>query len=274
MEISHRINFELEDNIEPVLNAMNIAYEKFPFVNRFIIRVRISESAPQWQEFHALYQAMGKWDTDGTYFSRTEILSAEWLRIWGGYPQKGYPQPEQRCQEESFNYEDHCPKCSTFRQVSVFFIQNEPTLRRYDFMSIHWTSVLFAVPHVFEALKANNITGYDRWPVFIHKTKEPSVAVSQLYIHAAAEPTVVQAENLDPFICEHCGQLKYKRYHKRGIMYLRREAIPPGVDIFETYDWFGDGYQPRREIIVSNRFARLAYEEKWKGLNFKIAEAI
>lgn len=275
MEISHTIDFEPEDDIEPILNALNIGYEKLPFVNRFIIRVRITESAPHWQEFQALYQAKGKWGgAYDTYFTRQEILSAEWLRIWGGYPQIGYPQPERRWQEEDFNYEGTCPKCGSFRQVSSFFIKSEPKLRRYDFMSLYWTSALFAVPRVFTALEANNITGYERWPVFIHKTKEPSVTVSQLYIYAATVPSVVHAEELEPFICDNCGQLKYKSYHKRGIMYLKRDAIPAGVDIFETYEWFGDGHQPRREIIVSNRVAQLAYAEKWKGVTFKVAEAV
>ena len=129
MEIFHTIHFEAEDNVEPFLDALGIQYEKRPFVSRVITRVRLPESAPQWHEFQAIYQAKGKWDIYDTYFSEEEILSAEWLRIWGGYPQIGYPQPERRWQEESFNYEDTCPKCGSFQQVSSFFIQAEPKLR-------------------------------------------------------------------------------------------------------------------------------------------------
>lgn len=274
MDIIHRIDFEPEDQIEPVLDTLGIKYEKLPFVNRVLTRVHISEFAPQWPEFQTLFQAKGIKDwAYQTYFSDDEILSAEWVRIFD-FPQIGYPQPERRWLKESPNYDDWCGECGSFRQVSAFFIKAEPKTRRYDFMSLYWTSALFAVPRVFAALEAHEINGYERWPVFIYKTKEPSAIVSQLYISAATAPTVVQAADLEPFTCDHCGALKYQRYHKRGIMYLRREAIPTGVDLFETYEWFGEGHQPRREVIVSNRFVKLAYAEQWKGLNFKVAEAV
>lgn len=275
MDIIHRIDFEPEDAVEPTLDALGIQYEKLPFVNRVITRVRLSESAPQWPKFRALYTAKGKtWDVYETYFSKEEILAAEWLRINGGFLDIDYPQPERRWQEEHFNYEAKCPNCGAFRQVSSFFIKAEPKSRRYDFMSLYWTSALLASPRVFTVLEEKGIQGYERWPAFINKTQEPATTVAQLFVSTVAAPGIVGAEDLDPVVCPVCGAFKYNKYHKRGVMYLCREAIPAGVDMFETYEWFGDGHQPRRELIVSNRFVRLFYAEKWKGLFFKVAETI
>lgn len=275
MEIWHDIRFRSEDKIDDHLHEIGIKYRRVPRVNgQYNISFEIAESDERWGRIQELLRITGKPDSPyDTRFSDFEVQNAEWLRVWG-VPQIGYPQPERRWQEEHFNYENKCPVCGSFRQVSAFFTKAEPKTRRYDFMSLYWTSALFAVPRVFAALEAHGINGYERWPVFIYKTKEPSATVSQLYIPAATAPTVVQAADLEPFTCAHCGALKYQRYHKRGITYLRREAIPTGVDLFETYEWFGEGHQPRREMIVSNRFVKLAYAEQWKGLNFKVAEAV
>jgi hypothetical protein len=275
MDIFHTIDFKPRDHVEPDLDALGIKYRKLPFGDSYIIRVRLSESASQWAAFQELYRAKGKDDRAyETYFTDEEILSAEWLRLYNNSPEMGYPQPERRWQAEHFNYTDRCPRCGSFRQVSAFFIKAEPKPGKYDFMSLHWTSALFAVPRVFAALEANHIQGYEQWPIFLYQTKEPATTVAQVYIPTVAAPGLVGAEDLDPVTCAACGVLKYNKYHKRGIMYLRRESIPTGVDLFETYEWFGEGYQPRREIIASSRYVKLAYAERWRGLAFKVVEAV
>ena len=142
-------------------------------------------------------------------------------------------------------------------------------------MSLFWTSAICAVPRVFSALDTEGILGYDRWPVYLHKTNDPSTTISLLFIpQVAQQPALVNADDLVPFVCEACGALKYKRYHNRGVMYLRKEVIPSDVDFFQTYEWFIDGFQPWREIIVSNRVAQLAYAEKWRGVTFKVVELV
>lgn len=54
-------------------------------------------------------------------------------------------------------------------------------------------------------------------------------------------------------------------------MYVRREAIPEGVDFVRTHEWFGARSKAAyREILVSNRVARLVLEKGWKGVRFKV----
>ena len=209
-----------------------------------------------------------------TLFTDEEILNAEWLRIRGGFPEIGYPEPHNKWLKESPNYADRCKKCGTFRQVDSFTIKKEPRLGKYHFMSLYWTFAIFAVDAVFEALKANDFQGYERWPVHLLKAGKDSDIITQLFIPTIAAPGLVGAEDLNPVRCEQCGQLKYQKYHKRGVMQLRRDSIPADVDFFQTYEWFGEGYQPRRELIVSNRFAQLVYGEQWNKMVFKVVEAI
>ena len=84
----------------------------------------------------------------------------------------------------------------------------------------------------------------------------------------------MQAQDLGLIICASCSELKYQRFHKRGIMYLQRQAIPSELDMLETYEWFGSGHQPRREVIVSNRVAILTYESNWNPIWFKEVDLV
>lgn len=275
MEIFHEVTFSSDDRVEAILDALCIQYRKSEFFEKYTIFFEIAESDPRWDQIRDLMAEKGKHDyAFDTAFTDEEILKAAWLRMFG-FPQIGYPQPEKLWLAESPNYADWCRQCGGFRQVSSFFIKKEPKMRRWDFMSLFWTSAVFAVSRVFAALEANRIQGYERWPVLLHKTKEPSAIVSQLYLpHITQGPGLVHADELGPVICLACGVLKYNHYHKRGVMYLRKEAIPSDVDFFQTFEWFGEGYQPRREVIVSNRVAQLAYAEKWRGVAFKVVELV
>lgn len=272
MEIYHRVDFGKEHYVEPLLEKMGIRYET-PYEGR-IIRFEIAESDENWPAVRQLMAEKGVQDRAfDTEFSEIEILNAEWLRMFG-FPAKGYPQPEKKWLREHFNYSFKCKECGTFQQSSSFLLKQEPRMGKYDFMSLHWTSAVFAVPRVFAALETHQIQGYERWSALINKTKEPAVTVTQLYVPALNEPALMDADELKPILCQTCSLVKYQEYHKRGIMYLSHGAIPDGIDMFETYEWFGNGFQPRRELIVSNRVAKLAYAEGWRGLAFKVVELI
>lgn len=287
MEFNHVMHFASEDKVDQTLEELSIKYTKtlLPAIQgygyqessnqtRYLITFQIMESDKRWPLVRDIALSVGKKLTTGqTIFSKEEILDAQWLRMFG-FPSKGYPQPEGKWQREHFNYSFKCKKCGVFHQKSGFYLKMEPKMGKNDFMSLNWTSAVFAVPRVFAALEANHIKGYEQWPALIYKTKEPSTNVSQLYVQALDQPAVVNAIELQPIICQSCGLIKYQKHHQRGVMYLTREAIPTGLDMFETYEWFGEGFQPYRELIVSNKVAQLAYAEGWRGVTFKVIEVI
>jgi len=274
MKIIHTVHFSSDDNVEQILDIHSVKFKRTPFFDKYRISLQIAESDDRWPVVQELIISTGRSiGTGQTVFTKKEILNAKMLRMFG-QPNIGYPQPEERWLAESPNYEDWCQECGTFRQVSSFFIDKEPKIHKYDFMSLHWTSAVFTVQRVFDSLHTQGTRGYERWPVYLHRTMEPSETISQLYVPALDEPALVDADNLEPITCPSCGELKYQKHHKRGAMYLRKEAIPREEDIFETYEWFGGGHQPRREVIVSNRVAKLAYDEGWRGVAFKVVELV
>ena len=73
--------------------------------------------------------------------------------------------------------------------------------------------------------------------------------------------------------CSSCNVTKYAP-HMRGVMYLKRDALMPGVDIMQTYEWFGSGHAAYREVLVSNRLARLVLDRGWKGVALKVVELV
>ena len=97
--------------------------------------------------------------------------------------------------------------------------------------------------------------------------------ISQLFIPGVAGPALLQDDDLERKKCPLCNVIKYYP-HKRGVMYLKRDSILPDVDIMNTYEWFGSGHSAYREIIVSNRFARLIIEKGWRGVRMKVVELV
>ena len=137
-----------------------------------------------------------------------------------------------------------------------------------DFMSLYWTYALFCTPRVLSELQSHEIRGYQVWDAIIHRSNTPSQKVSQLFIPTVASPGLVRVEDLT---CSSCNVTKYYP-HTRGVMYLKRDVLVSDVDIMQTYEWFGSGHAAYREILVSNRFARLVIDKGWKGVVLKVVE--
>ena len=75
-------------------------------------------------------------------------------------------------------------------------------------------------------------------------------------------------------MCDVCGFKKYF-YHKRGIMYLSKDALPPGTDLCYTHEWFGAGRRNAyKEILASAKFTRVLLDNKWLGLRMKTVKLL
>jgi hypothetical protein len=170
--------------------------------------------------------------------------------------------------KELYTYTDYCKQCGTYRQKSSFFLKKEPSLHKNQFFSLIWGYAVFALHSVFEVLAEHDIRGYEKWDALIYSTKQPSVTVAQLVAPTIACPGFIPEDDLRRVTCTQCGFTKY--YPRvRGVMRIN-SALVSGVDIEQTYEWFGDGHDPHREILVSNRFVRLALEQGWRGIRFKV----
>lgn len=273
MEIWHRITFGHKDSVDADLEAMRIQHKKTALPGTgYLIHIEVSESDSRWPQLAALVQEKNALDVCDTTFTSSEILSAQWTRLVPVF-QQGYPQPQETWIRNPINYEDHCPKCGTFRQEASFRLKKEPVLGDNVFMSLYWTYALFCTSQVLNEFRAHKIRGYEVWDAIVHKTNIPSKRVSQLFIPTIANPGLVRVENLKKEMCPSCNVTKYYP-HMRGVMYLKRDALLTDVDIIQSYEWFGSGHAAYREILVSNRIARLVLDRSWRGVALKVVEVV
>ncbi len=280
MEIWHHIALVESDDRDHTVEKLGVKHEKTRLAfskDDYIVAVGIYESDPAWPQINALAKEVKAIDMFETEFSEAEILTAEWVRL-APLLERGYPQPENGW--AALTYENECPRCGAgFRQEAPFHLRKEPYLGRSDFLSLLWTHTVFCTPKVLDLLKTNGIVGYEVWPSLIHKTKERSKVVSQLIFPHIAQPGLTDGDTSEREhdwgvgLCHVCGITKY-RYHNRGYMHIKREAILRDVDFQVTSEWFGSGAMASREVLISNRVARLFLEHRLGRILLKPIELV
>jgi hypothetical protein len=280
MEIWHRISFNsrLDAAFFSKIESIQINYTandlpERPAGKSKYVYFDISESDVHWPQIFALMAKYKITSHSETYFNNQEILSSDWLRL---IPTFGhlFPQPEKTWVRNPVNYSDFCHNCGTFKQVSPFRIKHEPKNQKYDFQSSPWAWVFFCSKRVIYSLKENGIRGYEDWDVIIHGSNTPSQAYSQLFFINLTQPGLLDLESLRPETCHVCNHTKFYA-HLRGVMQYKRNAIDPNLDIVQNYEWFGGGGKSAyREILISNKFAKLIIESGWKGVRMKVVELV
>lgn len=273
MKIWHRITFGKHEGVEPVIDSLGLKVTKTPgFDGYYLITFEIDESDPHWPQIADLVRDKQAPDFYNTVFTPQEIRAAEWIRLMPTFEQ-GYPAPKEGW--ELCTYAHECLKCGAgYQQKAPFHLEKEPRLGKHNFMSLYWAYTVFTTPQVITALTAADIRGYERWDALLHRTGQPSQVVSQLLFPTIAEAGLAEEDQLQPETCPQCGLTKHG-YHKRGYMHLRRDALRTDVDIQLTREWFGSGsHIGFREILISNRLARLILEHGWRGVTLKPVELI
>jgi hypothetical protein len=271
MNIWHRVAFDIwqKEDFVSLLDTLDIQYRR---VDPDFIAFDIHENDPRWEAVNSMISQKGASDFVYTTFDETEIIKSQWLSI-AAYYKQGYPQPDKTWLENKPQYQNLCSTCGTYTQTISYRIRQEPHLEKYHFFSFHWTTEIFCTHEVVAELSTQPFTGYEFWDVILDKKNMPSETIRQIYIPNVAKPGLRRENNLEHKICDRCGTKKYLP-HKRGKINLDKEAVIPGLDIFLTHEWFGDGRFAFREIIVSNRFAGFILGKKWKGVQFKVVEAV
>lgn len=277
MEIIHQLVFKSreEPKLFQFLESTGIKFKavKLPDNSGLSVSAQIEESNPAWSSMSRFIDKENILHSFETIFSEREILDAEWLRVVNVF-EHGYPQPENGWIKKPNNYGEFCASCGVFKQTKPYYIFKEPTLGKNKFMSLIWTGdSLFTVPEVIEALKNNQIKGIEVWEVMIHKSKQPARSIFQIFIPEITAPSLIDKESLANSTCSGCGVTKYE-YHRYGKMFYKQNGIPQGVDIVRTHEWFGSGHLAYREILISNRLAKIIIENKWKGLRMKVVQLI
>lgn len=273
METWHRVAFngDTKSTFLHRVKELGIKYKVSPLPHHKtgLISFDITETDPNWPVINVLIEQFGASNIYNTIFSEEEILSAPWSRLIPVFEQ-GYPLPKEAWLSGMPPYGERCSKCGIPKkqQQFRFRIKKEPRLGKKSFMSLYWTYALFAVPIVFEAFTENELTGYEKWPILVHKTAQLAQSMAQVYVPQMAEASLIPEETLKRNLCPECGTVKYFP-HMRGYMQFTAELLVADVDFMLSQEWFGDGHAAYREILVSNKVARLILERKWLGVQLK-----
>lgn len=275
MRIVHRVglNTVSDDGANSLIENLRIKHKRLPLPGGSALVVfQIDEADARWPRVAELVRQRSLPDMVDTVFTDQEILDAEWLRLVPRFEQ-GYPQPEEGMAWKRLVYDHECPKCGVgYRQKAPFRLAKEPSLAKHDFMTLYWAYSVFCTPRVLRALESAGIRGYEAWRPIIHRSGEPSEAVYQLVVPRVAQAGLAREDKLQPERCWRCLTTKY-RSHLRGYMHLRREALHHDVDMQLTHEWFGSGgFGGYREVLVSNRVARLILTNRWRGVALKPVE--
>jgi hypothetical protein len=270
VEIWHRLTFGHRDMVDIALAREGTRIQRSPLPGGgYLLHVDIGESSPRWPEMADLIERTGAVDVCETVFTAEEILRSDWCRLIPSYEQ-GYPQPEKGMAWRSVVYDEVCPECGVgYHQTEPFRLRKEPTLGKKVFVSLHWTHAVFCSQPVLGGLHALGASGCEVWRAVLHGTGGPSQVISQLVFPNIAAPGLSTSDLRQPEWCARCGIAKFS-YHNRGYMNLARAALDPALDFQQTDEWFGGGTKSGfREIIVSNRAARMIVENRWQGLTLK-----
>jgi hypothetical protein len=281
MDIKHRITINTDkEEFFSAINNMGIDYKEvlLPRLGGKLITILILESNPNWNtlvhllKIYKKFEIYGEGDQFETIFSDKEIKNADWLRLISSFEQ-GYPQPKTNWPIKQTSYDIICPKCCIYHQTNSIRLAKEPSLGRKSFLSLIWTGEILCTPEVILGLDKIQAKGFEVWDAVIHKTGKPSERVRQLFVPGITSQGVIIDDDLGRSICPVCGTIKYYP-HEKGKMYIKREALLEDTDFILTHEWFGQGLLAWREILVSNRIARLILDSGWSGVRFKVVEVV
>jgi hypothetical protein len=277
MEIIHHIFFNSLGSLELLDQIFVLGIKpkilELPGGGGQLVTFDVSESAPEWEVVFGLLKKKRGFDIYhggdqyDTFFSEQEIRNSEWLRLIPCYYQ-GHSHPDNWPFQQS-SLSNVCPWCGVYEQKGSIKFYNEPSMRKNAFLTLNGSCEIFALSKVLEELQAFGVKGLELLDVNIHKTKQVSGSVKQLYLPKTMEPGLIGTHDMRQVICPQCGVTKYYS-HLKGVMRFKQEIVLSDTDFMRTYEWFGVGKVSFREILVSNRVAQFVLDKKWAGVRFKV----
>jgi|SRR5215471_12735410 len=198
--------------------------------------------------------------------------------------QHGYPQPED--EYLSRTYANACLRCGVHDQQVASFHVRKPNLAPHShFAQLNWCfDTFFVSTEVADAAREEGIRGVRFMPVLEHRSGNELTGRVQLGVEvvvACAETTRLPLITCRPNNEESkwslpgekrylpstpfCGSVKH---HPPTTPVIDPAAVPVGVDIFQTDEWFGSGGSAFRLTICSERFTEFVARHQFRGLSF------
>lgn len=205
---------------------------------------------------------------DEEVFTEKERMEAYTMRIVPNSHKGGYPQPDGKFLNASYDENSGCSKCTYGK------IQNRPLrlsgaikMGKKDDISGIWLLREFIVTKRFKELaEGAGLTGCEFWPVIKHGKNEPFDDIFQLKITGTMPKMADETEIIqDLKIAEKCGHMR--TYVNGRIRYNARDLkdIP---DFALTQEWFGMWGEYWRWPFMSQKAYRFFKENKITGVRF------
>ena len=229
-----------------------------------ISAVDISENDPHWKELVKLIEREKNSYISETKFSKSELLSAEWLQVRSKW-YYDYPQPENEYTNITYTNENLCSNrdCGIeLVQKDAFRFKRTPKWGKRNFCMTNWVyDELFVSTRAKEMLEKSTLNGFSFVEVKNKSGKEVLNDIYQLKIlntlsSGIADPT----SGINKiFICPKCGNQKV-RHNGRGQFVFHREVFDGSPDFVKSAEWFGGGAGASKLILISQEGYRFITE--------------
>jgi len=213
-----------------------------------------------------------------------------WYRIDTG--QFGYPQPEDRYLEETYDLSTACRTCGIGKKLrNPFRFSSEPKAKHSQFIGLNWVlDEVFVRDVVKTVFEDRGVTGVEFVRPLRHKTREPLETIYHMRVGTVL-PAALQPQKLRRETCEmahdpdmvqfltanrsglvkgpFCGATKfnYPRTDEEAIV-MPVSVLMSAPDFVRMHEWFGSGGSAGQPILISQRVKDIIDGMKWRGLTF------
>jgi len=291
MRIGHRYltwnsHTKIIKPLRAILDSYNISYKYKEDLDcvipsfKYSIEFYLYEDNPNFSAAKKEVDKYGIEPQSGTYYEKADIDRAEWFIVSTGEYQ--YPQPEDGYLNETFNLENYCDLCGIGKFQNVpFRLKTEPKQPNNQFWGLHWEfEPIFIRQETRNILEKEQIKGIRFSQPVLHKKNIPVKGFYQVHIDTILSKgfdsyntkTITckinneEGCNTNP-VSKCCGRIKFHHPMIGGYLFDKK-IFNPGIDIVESYEYFGSGGCANRLQIVSKRLKQLVEKNKLKGLLF------
>ncbi len=201
-------------------------------------------------------------------FTEEERMEAPVMRMVPNSHKGGYPQPDGKFLDISYDKNSGCSQCSYGK------IQNRPLrlsgavkMGKKDDISGIWSMREFIVTKRFKELAEEaGLTGCEFWPVIKHGKNEPFEDIFQLKITGVMPKMAKETEIIQDF--ERTDKCGHMRTYIEGRIRYNSSDLKNIPDFALTQEWFGMWGEYWRWPFMSQKAYRFFKENKISGVRF------
>ena len=268
MERFHRIFSNGNIEFKSFLDQGGIDHKYEESIVGKTVFLLISESNPKWPVLEEAIDSFDVLHSVELKFSKKDIRNAPWCEL-GVTSHFGYPQPENDFEYKNVTYVSGsaCDTCGVGAvQSSPFRFRKEPSQKRSHLLQLNWVfDAFFASVEARNDIEAAGLSGMTFGPIVLHKTGKVIAKRFQMHV-AEILPPVVDTSRLTIEVCSECGNTKYN-CPTGEMLKITEPKINSELDIVKTSEWFGSGGGGFRIVVISQRFANIVLDKRWRGIS-------